>query len=48
VRLKFNETYELPAYAADVNLLGDNTDTINKNTYTLTDASREIDLEINA
>jgi hypothetical protein len=31
----------------DVNLLGDNIDTINKNTETLTDASKEVGLEIN-
>jgi hypothetical protein len=31
------------AYADDVNLLGDNIDTINKNTGTLTDASKEVE-----
>jgi hypothetical protein len=31
-----------------VNLLGDNTDTIKKNTETLTDASKEVGLEVNA
>jgi hypothetical protein len=31
VELKFNETHQLLAYANDVNLLGDNIDTINKN-----------------
>jgi hypothetical protein len=35
------------AYADDVNLLGDNIDTINKNTETLTDASKEVGLEVN-
>jgi hypothetical protein len=30
-----------------VNLLGDNTDTIKKNTQTLTDASKEVGLEEN-
>jgi hypothetical protein len=35
------------AYADDVNLLGDNVDTIKKNTETLTDASKEVGLEIN-
>jgi hypothetical protein len=39
VGLKLNGTHQLLAGAADVNLMGDNTDTINKNTETLTDAS---------
>jgi hypothetical protein len=44
--LKLNGTHQLLAYADDVNLLGDNIDTINKN-KTLTDASKEVDLEGN-
>jgi sorting nexin-29 len=47
VGLKLNGTYQLLAYAEDVNLLGDNTDTTNKNTETLTDASEEVGLEVN-
>jgi hypothetical protein len=47
VQLKLNGTHQLLAYADDVNLLGDNTDTINKNTETLTDASKEVGLEVN-
>jgi hypothetical protein len=35
------------AYADDVNILGDNIDTINKNTQTLIDASKEVGLEVN-
>jgi hypothetical protein len=46
VGLKLNGTHRLLAYA-DVNLLGDNRDTINKNTQTLIDASNEVGLEVN-
>jgi hypothetical protein len=35
------------AYADDMNLLGDNIDTIKKNTETLIDASKEVGLETN-
>jgi hypothetical protein len=35
------------AFADDLNLLGDNIDTVKKNTETLTDASKEVGLEIN-
>jgi hypothetical protein len=45
--LKLNGAHQLLAYADDVNLLGDNTDTINKNTETLIDASKEVRLEVN-
>jgi hypothetical protein len=48
VGLKLNGTYQLLVYADDVNLLGDNTDTIKKNTQTLIDACKEVGLEINA
>jgi hypothetical protein len=47
VGLKLNGTHRLLAYADDVNLLGDNIDTIRKNTETLIDASKEVGLEIN-
>jgi hypothetical protein len=45
--LKLNGTYQLLAYA-DVNMLGDNIDTIKKNTETVIGASKEIRQEINA
>jgi hypothetical protein len=31
-----------------VNLLGDNIDTVNKNTYTVIEAGKEVGLEVNA
>jgi hypothetical protein len=46
VGLKLNGTHQLLAYADDVNLLGDNTDTIKKNMETLIDASKEVGLDI--
>jgi hypothetical protein len=48
VGLKLNGTHQLLAYACDVNLLGDNIDTIKKITETLIDASKEVGLEVNA
>jgi hypothetical protein len=47
VGLKLNETHQLLAYSDDVNLLGDNIDTMNKNTQTLIDASKEVCLNVN-
>jgi hypothetical protein len=47
VRLKLNWTHQLLANANDMNPLGDDKDTINKNTETLTDARKEVGLEIN-
>jgi hypothetical protein len=47
VGLKLNGTHQHLAYADDVNLLGDNIDTINKNTGTFIDASKEVGLEVN-
>jgi hypothetical protein len=35
-------------YTDEVNLLGDNIDTLKKNTKTLIDSSKEVDLEVNA
>jgi hypothetical protein len=45
--LKLSRTLQLLAYADDVNLLGDNIDTVKKNMETLIDASKEVGLEIN-
>jgi hypothetical protein len=44
VGLKLNGTHQLLAFADDVNLLGDNIETINRNTETLTDTSKEVGL----
>jgi hypothetical protein len=38
---------QLLDYTDDVNLLGDNIDTMKKNTETLIDASKQVGLEIN-
>jgi hypothetical protein len=46
VGLKLNGKHLL-AYADEVKLLGDNIDTVKKNTETLIDASKEAGLEIN-
>jgi hypothetical protein len=49
VGLKLNGTYQLLAYADDVNPLEDNilADTTKENTETLFDASKKVGLEIN-
>jgi hypothetical protein len=44
VDLKLNGTHQLLVCADDVKLLGDNIDIINKNTETLIDASKEVNL----
>jgi hypothetical protein len=44
--LKLNGTHQLPVYASDVNLLGDNINTIRKDTEALTDATKDVGLEV--
>jgi hypothetical protein len=42
-----NGTHQLLAYVDDVNIVGENMDTIQRNTKTLLDASKEVGLEVN-
>jgi hypothetical protein len=47
VGLKLNGTHQLLTYADDVNVLGNNIDTINKNTETLIYTSKEVGVDVN-
>jgi hypothetical protein len=47
VGLKLNGTHQLLVYADDVNLMGDNIDTIKKIRETLIDSSMVVGLEVN-
>jgi hypothetical protein len=46
--LKSNGTHQLLACADDVNMVGENIDTVQKNTIALLDASKEFGLEVNS
>jgi hypothetical protein len=48
VELKLNGTDQLLVYNDDVNQLGDNARTMNKNTEVLTDPRKEVDIKVNA
>jgi hypothetical protein len=47
VGLKLNRTHQLLVYAVDVNLMGDITNTIKKDTEALIDTNKEVGLEVN-
>jgi hypothetical protein len=47
VILKLNGTHQLLGYVDKVNLMSDNINTVNKNTETFIDASKEVGPEVN-
>jgi hypothetical protein len=46
--LKLNRTHQLLVYADDINILGENIHTIQKDTEALLDAGKEVGLEVNS
>jgi len=44
--MELNETHQLLVYADTVNMLGENTNTINKNTEALLQAIKDVGLEV--
>jgi hypothetical protein len=44
---KFDGTYQLLAYADDINSLGDNINIVKKNTKSLTEGSKDVGTELN-
>jgi hypothetical protein len=46
--LKLNRTHQRLAYTDDVNIVGENIDTIKRNTEALLDTSKEVGLEVNS
>jgi hypothetical protein len=47
VTLKLNGTHHILIYANGVNLFGDNINIVNKNTDALTNANKEVSMEVN-